>query len=1461
MGEIFGRAAPATPLPWTGERLTDDAGMQVQVEHLHRYFLAREAARGLDVLDVASGEGYGSAFLAQTARSVVGVDLDPASVAHANKSYRRDNLRFTTGDARRLPLPDAAFDLVVSFETLEHMREHDTFLAEVRRVLRPGGRLLLSTPERDTYSPSGAPANPFHVRELARAEFSGLLRRHFAHVELLGQRPMLGSAIFAEPPSEATGLLTFEQRGSDRFEVSPGLPRAVYLLAVASDAALEALPGSLYVHTSRVEEAAQQAATHLNEAHLAERETLERDLLGMRASLAALREDAQAAHAARAQAEATGAAALDKLAEAEAEREAALRTLAEAEAALRAAVARLKAIDTELRGTRAALSEAQSQSTHAQRAYEKAKAIVAEGAAYARHVEAELAVQRARGDMVERRLLAMLASSSWQALAPLQRYAELYPAFRHMLRTASVLLPWVRRAAQPATAPAAALPAPVAPPLTPSVAPPVPAAESDVAPPPDAKAALTADLRASMDRFLGTNERLDFRAGEAPDVSVLVVVHNQAHLTLHCLQMLRAQDGVAIELVLVDNASTDATAQLLERLDGARIIRNTENQGFLLATNAAAAAARGRTLLLLNNDAFLRPGALAAALATLDVEPRAGAVGARLILPSGVLQEAGSIVWADGSTHGYGRGLPPEAGVAMFRRDVDYVSGAFLLTPRSVWQRLGGFDEGYAPAYYEETDYCMRLREAGLRVIYEPAAAVDHYEFGSETKSGDGVAATKGNARLFRERHAATLRRDHLPPGKANLLAARDAAGGRDLRRLLVIDDLLPLEVNGAGLPRARAIVTSAVAEGWSVTHYPLQQPAVPWERLRHELHASVEVIDQRGVAGLASFLSERAGHYDAILVSRPHNMGLFRDALAGRPDLLGKARVIYDAEAIYALRDKAQAAMEGRPLPAEEAERRVAEEIRRNAAGVDAVLCVTHAEEELFRRHLPPGQAVHRLAHLPAARLTSRGHAARHGFLFVGRLMEPEAPNWQGLAWFLQSCWPLVRQALPGAELAVVGLLHPDHAALAAPGVRLVGPVEDLQPFYEAARVFVAPVQVGAGVSIKVIEAAAAGLPVVCTQLIARQLGWQEAGALAARDDPAALAAEAVALHGNAAAWQAMRERAQELLRRDFSAERFQDTLAAALGNPAELAAPAHRLARVEALWGKAPPSGQAAQWAAYPTSHPVIRAEMNRRATDRPDEDGVEGLRQLLLREGRLPAARAASLCCGTGGLERRLVQQGIVSHCIGYDLSAGAIEAARAEAIAAGLGASLDYRRCDMDTTDLGEIGLDLVIGCQGVHHIERLEFAFDNVHAALRPGGIFHLEQEFVGADRFQWPDRQIEEMTAWLRSLPERYRRTMDGLVKDAAGRASVADMLAHDPTEAPRSSMIEPLLAARFEIIRRRPLGGTLTMMALGGIAHNFDPEIPEDVAHLRRLLDREAALIASGEIGSDFVTVTARRS
>ena len=246
MGEIFRRETAEHPEPFTGERLTTAIGGQIEIEHYHRYLFARALVPGLDVLDVASGEGYGSALLAQVARSVVGVEYSEPTVQGAVANFVRANLRYLRADARALPLADACVDAVVSFGTIEHFGRQDDFLREVRRVLRPDGRFIVSTPDRDVYSPAGSAANPFHVHELSRLEFAALLRGTFRHVQVMQQRALIGSALLAEAGSTAPPLV-FDRRGEAHFEACIGLPRAPYLIAVASDREPPPLPPSLYI--------------------------------------------------------------------------------------------------------------------------------------------------------------------------------------------------------------------------------------------------------------------------------------------------------------------------------------------------------------------------------------------------------------------------------------------------------------------------------------------------------------------------------------------------------------------------------------------------------------------------------------------------------------------------------------------------------------------------------------------------------------------------------------------------------------------------------------------------------------------------------------------------------------------------------------------------------------------------------------------------------------------------------------------------------------------------------------------------------------------------------------------------------------------------------------------------------------------------------------------------------------
>ncbi len=285
MGEIFERPLPAIGLPFTGERLTSEFGGQTEIEHLHRYLLARHLCRDRRVLDIAAGEGYGSALLAQVATGVIGVEVAADVVEHARANYRRDNLEYRVGDAREIPVEDASVDVVVSFETIEHFAAHDRFLAEIRRVLRPGGLLVISTPDRDNYSPADQPANPFHALELTRPEFATLLQARFANVGMWWQRPMIGSALMPGPETPAVpGSLCFERRGERHFEASAGYARPLYLLALCSDAPLPALPPSVYIDTTYI---------HSRDAAVRELRSAEQHAASMQEALALRDAEAQ----------------------------------------------------------------------------------------------------------------------------------------------------------------------------------------------------------------------------------------------------------------------------------------------------------------------------------------------------------------------------------------------------------------------------------------------------------------------------------------------------------------------------------------------------------------------------------------------------------------------------------------------------------------------------------------------------------------------------------------------------------------------------------------------------------------------------------------------------------------------------------------------------------------------------------------------------------------------------------------------------------------------------------------------------------------------------------------------------------------------------------------------------------------------------------------------------------------
>ncbi|WP_459555470.1 methyltransferase domain-containing protein [Lacunimicrobium album] len=224
-----------SPSPkFTGERLLPSLDGAIVEEHLHRYATAVAWSQHKDILDLACGDGYGANLLAANARSVIGIDIDPETIHHAQKRYQHPNLRFLTADCRELPLDDASFDLIVSFETIEHIHDQEKFIREMRRVLRPDGVLLISTPDPAVYR-VGQPPNPFHVKELSRQDFLQLLRTSFQTVSLADQRIWNGSLIVPESSHDRSGNFQSMTGDFHQIQFTPGLIRPMYVIAAATN--------------------------------------------------------------------------------------------------------------------------------------------------------------------------------------------------------------------------------------------------------------------------------------------------------------------------------------------------------------------------------------------------------------------------------------------------------------------------------------------------------------------------------------------------------------------------------------------------------------------------------------------------------------------------------------------------------------------------------------------------------------------------------------------------------------------------------------------------------------------------------------------------------------------------------------------------------------------------------------------------------------------------------------------------------------------------------------------------------------------------------------------------------------------------------------------------------------------------------------------------------------------------
>jgi GT2 family glycosyltransferase/SAM-dependent methyltransferase len=924
---------------------------------------------------------------------------------------------------------------------------------------------------------------------------------------------------------------------------------------------------------------------------------------------------------------------------------------------------------------------------------------------------------------------------------------------------------------------------------------------------------------------------------EAPLVSIVVPVFNQLEHTLRCLRALRAHtEGAAYEVIVVDDGSTDDTIRLPERLHNVRVLRHEENRGFVEACNLGAREARGGYLVFLNNDTEVRPGWLAALLDAVRSHPRVGAVGAKLLDPAGRLQEAGSVVWSDGSAWNIGRGEDPEAPEYDYVREVDYCSAACLLVPRELFRELGMFDPRYAPGYYEDVDLCFAIRRAGLRVLYQPRAEVTHAE--GATSGRDPERGAKRFQALHQASFVEKWQRELAaqPAPGTDVRVARVRGNGR---RVLVVDARTPMPDNDAGSLRMFRLMRVLTSMGCHVTFSP--EIPVHGGRYGTALQAAgIEVIHAPApsTATLEQHLERNGALYDTVILSRFYVARNWTEKVRRH---CPRARVIVDTVDLHFLRERREAGVSG-ARDREAALLHIRNEEIAAARAADLTLVVSDAEKEILLAEASD-LAVEVLPTIHDVEATGPPFHEREGILFVGSFQHP--PNGDAIEYYAREIEPRIQRELPGLVLSVIGGDVPESVrALASDTIRFVGRVPDLGPWFRAGRLSVAPLRFGAGVKGKINTSMSFGVPVVTTSIGAEGLSARDGSELLVADDAESFARAVVRLYTDPVQWATLARNSIAAVDRRFSFRVAEDAL--------------RRILRLETA--AAPPSGGAGERERR-LGHEIDHYRDVEEVHDLPriyhhwsrnfllpelEACGIPGVDAFFL--DRIAAAcRSASGACidvasigaGNADLEVRLAlrlrEMGLGNfrfHCI--ELNPHMIERGRRLARSRGVDRHLRFEQADVAGWR-PKGALAVCMANHSLHHIVELEELFEKVRAAIDPDGTF-LVNDMIGRNgHMRWPEA-LEVVESIWKTLPERYKynhqlRRLEVEFDDWD--------CARDSNEGVRAQDILPLLLERFHFEVFCSFANVIDTFIDRSFGPNFDPDLAED----RELVDRIARL------------------
>ncbi|MBI4975664.1 glycosyltransferase, partial [Candidatus Peregrinibacteria bacterium] len=579
------------------------------------------------------------------------------------------------------------------------------------------------------------------------------------------------------------------------------------------------------------------------------------------------------------------------------------------------------------------------------------------------------------------------------------------------------------------------------------------------------------------------NKKIVFEKVDSPVVSIIIPVYNQWDYTYSCLlSILENTKGIDYEVIIADDVSLDETKNINKYVKNVVVVRNEINLGFLRNCKNSARHAKGQYLIFLNNDTNAQGGWLRSLLDVFESDDRVGLVGSKLVYPNGKLQEAGGIIWKNGTGWNYGKTQDPSMPEFNYVKEVDYISGASIMIKTDLWKEIGGFDERYERAYFEDGDLAFEVRKHGYKVIYQPKSVVVHFEgvsCGTSEQSGE-KSYQKKNRETFVNKWKDVLEKDNFNPGE-NVFLARDKSGHK--KTILVIDHYVPHFDKDAGSKTMFQYLKLFAEMGMNVKF-------MGDNFYKHEPYTSI--LQQAGVEVLygnwfakewRNWLKENGHCFDYVYLNRSSVSVKYIDFVK---EFTG-AKIIYNAVDFSYLRLQRQYELTG-----DESLKSAVKEAKKQEYYIfersDIIITISDFEKKLLERDFD-GKSVYVIpTYIYDDVFLNQdfpGYDERRDILFVGGFAH--GPNVDAISWFVKEIFSNIEKDLPGVKLNIIGSNPPEEVLRLKSGkINILGfvPEEELKKYYLNSKLILAPLRFGAGVKGKIIEAISYNVPVITTSI-----------------------------------------------------------------------------------------------------------------------------------------------------------------------------------------------------------------------------------------------------------------------------------------------------------------------------------------------------------------------------------------